>query len=431
MRILVLHNRYRPGAPSGENAVVDQESAALRDAGNEVHLVQRHSAEIETWSRPRRALLPAQLLWSGQSRRMLAEELARFRPDVVHVHNTFPLLTPSVLHACAEARVPVVATVHNFKLVCANGELFRDGAPCHDCLGGPPAPAIRHGCYRSSRAATATVATATSLHARSWRDLVSAFVFVSAAQRDRLAPWGFPADRCFVKYNFVTPPLPGVAGTPREAVLAFVGRLDAAKGAPQLMQAWDALLCRRPQTTLRLVIAGGGPLAEQVARWGSARPSVEVRGLVSRAEAGTILAGARAAVVPSQWEETFGLVAVEAMAASTPAIVAAHGALPELVTDGWDGALFPPRDVGALAQLFAEVEDGADLWAVRGARARQTYLDRFTTSENVERLLGIYTRAIEHPIGWPTPRRVSGPPLLALLDDRSTTRRDAATKEPR
>ena len=114
------------------------------------------------------------------------------------------------------------------------------------------------------------------------------------------------------------------------------------------------------------MIAGGGPLAEQVAQWGSGRPSVDVRGLVSRAEAGPILAGARAAVVPSQWEETFGLVAVEAMAAGTPAIVAGHGALPELVTDGWDGALFPPRDVVALAELFADVEDGADLWRSGG-----------------------------------------------------------------
>jgi glycosyltransferase involved in cell wall biosynthesis len=422
MRILVLHNRYRPVAPSGENAVVDQESTALRDAGHDVHLVQRHSAEIETWSRSRRATLPAQLLWSGQSRRMLAEELARFCPDVVHVHNTFPLLTPSVLHACAQARVPVVATVHNFKLVCANGELFRDGVPCHDCLGGSPAPAIRHGCYRSSRAATAAVVTATGLHARSWRDLVSAFVFISVAQRDRLAAWGFPADRCFVKHNFVTPPpsstddTADAAGQRRDPVLAFVGRLDAAKGAPQLMQAWDTLLARRPTTSLRLVIAGGGPLADEVARWGSERASVDVRGLVSREDAGMILARARAAVVPSQWEETFGLVAVEAMAAGTPAIVAGHGALPELVTDGWDGALFPPRDVVALAQLFADVEEGADRWAAMGALARQTYLDRFTTGQNVAQLLGIYERAIEHPIGWPAPRRVSSPPLPALLE---------------
>lgn len=419
MRVLVLHNRYRPVAPSGENAVVDQESAALRDAGHQVRLVQRHSAEIEGWSRARRATVPMQMLWSGQSRRLLADELVDFAPDVVHVHNTFPLLTPGVLHTCSAAGVPVVATVHNFKLACANGELFRDGAPCHDCLGGSGLPGVRHGCYRSSRAATAAVALATGVHARAWRELVSAYVFISAAQRDRLAPLGFPPERCFVKHNFVTPPQ-DVGQEPddaeRGATVAFVGRLDAAKGAPQLMAAWDALLARRPRTGLRLVIAGGGPLADQVSRWGQGRPSVEVLGLVTRDEAAGLLARARAAVVPSAWEETFGLVAVESMAVGTPAIVAAHGALPELVTDGRDGALFPPRDVAALADLFADVEDCAQRWAVMGRQARGTYFERFTVADNVESLLDIYRHAIEHPIGWSAPAPVSHPARPALLD---------------
>ena len=135
MKILIVHNRYRPTAPSGENAVVDQESAALSDRGHDVALFQRHSEEIAGWSPLRRATLPVRVLWSQDSRRAIADSLDQFAPDVVHIHNTFPLVTPSILYACRDAWVPVVATMHNYKLGCASGTLFRDGRVCHDCLG--------------------------------------------------------------------------------------------------------------------------------------------------------------------------------------------------------------------------------------------------------------------------------------------------------
>ena len=429
MRVLVLHNRYRPTAPSGENAVVDQETAALRAAGHEVQLVQRHSAEIEQWSALHRAALPAQVLWSRSSQRLLAEQLEAFAPDVVHVHNTFPLLTPAVLRTCAAAAVPVVATVHNYKLACANGELFRDGALCHDCLGGAAAPAVKNGCYRSSRVATVPVVAARGLHARAWRELVSAYVFISAAQRDLLAPLGFPTQRCFVKHNFVADPLgaappdvPDGPSTrqPSEApysspVVAFVGRLDEAKGVPLLMAAWEGMRARRPDGALRLVVAGGGPLAGEVERWAARRPEVEFVGLVPRSAVAQVLAGARAAVVPSQWEETFGLVAVEAMAVGTPPVVTDHGALPELVRDGRDGATFPAGDARALADLLADVEDRPARWAALGRRARSRYLEHFTEQRNVAQLEQVYRYAVEHPIGWspgdPVSRRTLAGPL--------------------
>ena len=124
MKILVVHNRYRPSAPSGEDAVVDQESSALSSRGHEVVLFQRRSEEIETWSPLRRATLPAQVLWSRDSRRAIAESLADFAPDVVHIHNIFPLITPSILYACRDASVPVVATLHNYKLGLCKRNLF-------------------------------------------------------------------------------------------------------------------------------------------------------------------------------------------------------------------------------------------------------------------------------------------------------------------
>ena len=206
MKILVVHNRYRPAAPSGEDAVVDQESSALSSRGHEVVLFQRRSEEIETWSPLRRATLPARVLWSRDSRRAIAESLAEFAPDVVHIHNIFPLITPSILYACRDASVPVVATLHNYKLGCASGTFFRDGKVCHDCLGGSSFPALAHGCYRGSPALTAPVVFGSWLHATAWRTMITAYIFISGAQRDLLAPVGLPADRSFVKHNFVPAP---------------------------------------------------------------------------------------------------------------------------------------------------------------------------------------------------------------------------------
>jgi glycosyltransferase involved in cell wall biosynthesis len=397
MKILIVHNRYRPTAPSGENVVVDQESAALTARGHDVVLHQRHSEEIATWSPMRRATLPARVLWSGESRRAITKSLLGFRPDVVHVHNTFPLVTPSVLYACRDAGVPVVATIHNYKLGCASGEFFRDGRICHDCLGGSSLPAVAHGCYRGSRAATTPVVLGSWLHSTAWRTMVSAYMFISGAQRELLSPLGLPADRSFVKHNFVPPPVGHPDITTRHQI-AYVGRLDEVKGAPFLMRAWDRFRARRSRSPLRLVVVGGGEMAGAVTRWAAGHPSVTMGGHVPRAEVSRILASSRAVVVPSQWEETFGMVAVEAMAAGTAPVTSAHGAFPELVTQGVDGALFGSSDVNALLDILADIDDNPQKWDDYGGRAQQTYANRFSPEVGVQRLLEIYRFAVAHPI---------------------------------
>jgi glycosyltransferase involved in cell wall biosynthesis len=397
MRILVVHNRYRSTAPSGENSVVDQESSALYARGHEVALFQRRSDDIAAWSRLRRATLPARVLWSEDSRRAIIDSLIEFAPDVVHVHNTFPLITPSILYACRDASVPVVATLHNYKRACARGQLFRDGHICHDCLGGSSLPALAHGCYRGSPAMTAPVVLGSWLHAPAWRNLVSAYIFISGSQRELLAPLGLPADRSFVKYNFVPAP-PPQAEVDAEPQIAYVGRLDEAKGVPFLMRAWDAFRARRSRSPLRLVVAGGGDMSATVARWATGHPTVAFAGHVSRPEVSRILAACRAVVVPSQWEETFGLVAVEAMAAGTAAVASAHGAFPELITHGSDGALFAPTNVEALVDILADIDDNPERWSRYGEHARQTYRSRFSSDAGIARLLEIYRFAMDNRI---------------------------------
>lgn len=407
MKVMVVHGRYRSVAPSGENTVVDRESSALAAAGHDVELFGRDSDEIAQWPLLRRAGLPARAVWNQEVRRTLAARLRATHPDVVHVHNTFPLLSPTVLHACRDASVPVVVTLHNYKLLCASGDFFRDGQPCHACADGAVLPALRHGCYRESRPATVPVVAANALHRRAWRELVSAHVFISASQRDLMAGLDLPSERVFVKHNFVPEP-PATDGTTAHQV-AYVGRLDAAKGIPLLMRAWDRFRELHPGSPLRLAVAGGGPLADEVARWAAGHGSVDVHGLLGPGEVAGLVSRSRAVVVPSQWEETFGLVAVEAMAVGTPPVAPARGSFPELVVDGHDGILVTPDDAASLARVLADVDADPARFAGLGRRARESYRARFREDANIARLLAIYRFAVENPVAGPAPSRTGSP----------------------
>jgi glycosyltransferase involved in cell wall biosynthesis len=397
MKILLVHNRYRSTAPSGENRVVDQEGEALAALGHEVETFERHSDEIEDWPAWKKATLPVRVVWNPTAKRDLAETLKRFRPDVVHVHNTFPVLSPSVLYACRDAGVPVVITLHNYKLLCASGDFFRAGELCHDCAGGNPLSGVRHRCYRGSTLATATTVLNTRSHRRTWRDLVSAYIFVSESQRALLAGMNFDPDRSFVRYNYV--PYDGpVSDGPRRRQVTYVGRLDAAKGAPLLMKGWDAYRAVAGDDALRLVIAGGGPMLAEVTDWAAARPSVELRGLMSKPEVFELIGQSRAVVLPSEWEETFGLVVVEAMAVGVPLLASGHGSFPELVTDGVDGALFEPGRPDALAKLLLDVDTSPDRYAELGRQARATYEKKHDPRRNLGQLLEIYRFATGRPV---------------------------------
>ncbi|WP_350277229.1 glycosyltransferase [Kribbella sp. HUAS MG21] len=400
MRILLVHNRYRSTAPSGENRVVDQEREALAALGHEVGIFERHSDELEQWPAWKKATLPARVVWNPASKRDLAATLRTFRPDVVHVHNTFPVLSPSVLYACSDANVPVVITLHNYKLLCASGDFYRDGSVCHDCAGGNPLPAVSHACYRGSKLATATTVLNTRSHRRSWRGLVSAYLFVSESQRKLLAGMDFDPDRSFVRYNYVPydGPVAGAHTGPRRRQVTYVGRLDAPKGAPLLMKGWDAYREVAGDDALQLVIAGGGPLLDEVTAWAADRPSVELRGLMSKAEVFQLMRESRAVVLPSEWEETFGLVVVEAMAVGVPLLASAHGSFPELVTDGVDGALFDPRRPAELAKLLLDVDTAPDRYVDLGRAARTTYETKHDPHRNLQQLLDVYRFAVANPV---------------------------------
>jgi glycosyltransferase involved in cell wall biosynthesis len=395
MRVLLVHNRYRSGTPSGENRVVDQEAAALTALGHEVARFGRSSDEIAQWSAVKKASLPARAIWSAETMRDLRATLRELRPDVVHVHNTFPLLSASVLYACRDAGVPVVSTLHNYRLGCSSGTFFRAGAVCHDCADGRHIRGVLHGCYRGSRAATAPLTLSLSLHQQAWRSLVSAYIFLSASQRDLLGGLDLAPERTFVRHNLI--PRLDKRQTARTPTVIYAGRLDEVKGLRLLMAGWDAYNATVDTPGLTLVIAGGGPIEDEVTAWAATRPSVEVTGTLSGDKCAERVASARAVLLPAAWEEPFGLVAVEAMAAGVPPIAAAHGSFPELITPGVDGELFTPGDPAALATAIASVERDPERYERYGVQARATYEKRFDPERNMADLLDIYRYAIAHP----------------------------------
>jgi glycosyltransferase involved in cell wall biosynthesis len=392
---MLVHNRPRSSGPSGENRVVDQESEALAEAGHQVIRFGRDSDEIASWSSARKALLPVHLVWNSGTRKDLATALREQKPDIVHVHNTFPLLSDTVLYACRDASVPVVATIHNYRLGCTGSMYFRDGAVCHDCAGGAVLPGVLHGCYRDSRAASVPLALSIAVHRPAWRSLVSAYMFISAAQRDLLGGIGLPADRLFVRHNMI--PYRELQPVRREPIVLYSGRLAEVKGLRLLMAAWDRYCGTTGDPGLRLVIAGTGPMHREVADWAAIRPSVEMAGFLPADRNAELMSQARAVLVPSVWEEPFGLVVVEAMAMGAPPIATERGAFGELITPGVDGELFPPDDPAAFASVIADIEARPARYEALGNRARGTYEQRFNPEHSLKHLLEIYDFAIANP----------------------------------
>jgi glycosyltransferase involved in cell wall biosynthesis len=391
LRVLIVHNRYRSSQPSGEDQVVDQESALLADAGHRVTTFERRSDDIASMSLLGKASVPLKVPWNAAVRAELAARLHAERPDVVHIHNTFPLLSPSVVAACADADVPAVATLHNYFQVCPSGNLYRAGRVCTECTSRLPLPALRHGCYRGSRLATVPLTVNMLANRRRWWSGIARFFCASDTQRKILIEAGMPAQRLAVKHNFIVDP--GVRrAEPGEHVL-YLGRLTEEKGLPLLMAAWD-LIAAEGGIAMPLVLAGAGTLDGEVTRWARGREDVQYLGLKSRAECWDLTARAAAVVAPSIVLETFGLVLVEAMAAAVPTVASALGAYAELVHNEVTGMLHRPGDAVSLADSLRWVVADVDRNLALGNSARHRYEAHFTTEVGLAALVAGYQAAI-------------------------------------
>jgi glycosyltransferase involved in cell wall biosynthesis len=385
MRVLLVHNFYQE--PGGEDRVFSDEGAMLEAEG---HTVVRHTAHNDAVRELGKLQLARATIWNGDSYRALRQLIHETRPDVAHFHNTLPLISPAAYYAARAEGVPVVQTLHNYRLICANAYLFRDGRVCEDCLGrSVPWPAVRHACYRGDRAATAAVAAMLTAHRAfgTWRDCVDAYIALTEFARAKFVAGGLPAERIIVKPNAVYPDRGVGRGAGNYA--AYVGRLSREKGVLTLLAAWEQL-----GDLLPLVIVGDGPLAPEVAAAAARNPGIRWLGQRSPDEVHTVLADAMCLVLPSECYETFGRVAVEAFAAGTPVVTTRTGASCELVDEGRTGLLMDSADgVGLAAVLRRALGSRRTFEDMRGA-ARSAYEARFTPQANVRLLLGIYSRVV-------------------------------------
>lgn len=376
--VLIVHNRYRQ--KGGEDSVVEDESALLESRGHRVKVYTRHNDEIEALGRVSAAI---QTLWSSRTCEDMEALISDFRPKIIHVHNTFPLVSPSIYYAAARFRVPVVQTLHNFRLICPQAMLLREGRVCEDCVGRFPWRGVAHACYRESVAQSGVLVGMLALHRGigTYHRHVSRYIALNKFCRQKFIQGGLPAEKILVKPNFVN--VPQTENAERNGGL-FVGRLAPEKGIQVLVDAMSKL------ADVNLHVIGSGP--QDAALDGC--PQLHRLGFLSRGEILERMRRAAYLVMPSIWYETFGLVAVEAFASGLPVIASRLGAMAELVDDGETGLLFEPGSATDLAAKIAWAEDHPEEMRRMGRNARRRYEAEFTAEANYAQLMSIYRDAI-------------------------------------
>ncbi|MCM0081382.1 glycosyltransferase family 4 protein [Geomonas sp. Red32] len=395
MKILLVHNFYGSSAPSGENTVYLAERDLLVSRGEEVLEFNRHSDEIRGQGAV--GVLKGALAtpWNPFSARAIRELIARERPEVVHVHNSFPLISPSVFSAARSMGCATVLTLHNYRTVCAAGIPERGGVPCTLCLEKRSSlPALARGCYRDSRVATVPMAANIELHRAlgTWRKQVDAFIALTSFQRDMLSVAGLPKEKIHVKPHFYDNPPDPLPWSGREARVVFIGRLGQYKGVHVLIEAWNRWGAEAP----RLEIIGEGPerkRLEEFAAWGAGK--VTFSGHLPFEEAQKRLASSRLLVLPSLCFEGFPMVIREAFALGVPVAGSNLGSIPCIVEDETNGVLFTPGDPDDLLAKVRTAWEEPLLLEGFARRARRSFEEHYTADSNYRALQEIYRKALQ------------------------------------
>jgi len=383
MQILQIHSYYQ--IRGGEEETREAETNLLQQMGHQIKLYEDSNHRINSLNT---AQMVFRTIWSREAYQVVKQTLQNESFHVVHIHNFFPLMSPSIYYAAKDAGVPVVQTLHNYRLLCPNALFFRAGQVCEDCLGKKiPWPGIQHSCYRQSRPASGTVASMLSIHhlLNTWTQMVDCYIALTEFARQKFIQGGLPAEKIVVKPHFISPD-PGV-GSGKGGYALYVGRLSLEKGLDTLLAAWEKLGGKIP-----LKIIGDGHLRDQVAVAVNQLPHVEWLGRKPIHEVYDLMGEAKMLIFPSKWYETFGRVVIEAFAKGTPVIAANIGAIAELVDSGRTGLHFAPNDPEDLAIKVETILANPTLLSQMRQEARAEFEAKYTAQQNYQQMMTIYNQ---------------------------------------
>jgi glycosyltransferase involved in cell wall biosynthesis/ubiquinone/menaquinone biosynthesis C-methylase UbiE len=390
LKILLVHEPYQRSG--GEDAVFNAEKELLLAAGHRVSEFKRKNEEIVTDGFWANASVGLRTTWAWDSAGMLRTVLRKENPDIVHFHNTFPLISPAAYYVCREARVPVVQTLHNYRLLCPSGAFFRDGNICQECLSHGVSRSVRYGCYRNSRPATVAVALMLAFHNRlkTWVEMVDKYIAPTDFVRQKYVEAGVPGGKITVKPHFVRLD-PGMGRGAGEYAL-FIGRLVPEKGVRTLVESWKFL-----ESAVPLRIVGDGPLRLELEAQRNQTLSSDVRfeGWLSPNQLRVVMQRAAFLICPSEWYECVPLTLLEAFACGLPVIASRLGAMAEVVEDGRTGVHFTARDPRDLASKVEEMWAHRDGLAAMGRECRLEYETKYSADKNYRALMDVYRSVVQ------------------------------------
>lgn len=392
MRILAAHNYYR--TPGGEDAVFKSECELLKSFGHEVILYERSNRELDAFSSFKRLEHLFSLGYSRRTYDHVRALIREFKPDVAHFHNIFFMITPAAYEACRDEGIPVIQSLHNFRLLCSNALFYRNKKPCEDCLEKNLWQGVHHKCYRNSWLLTGFVASAIDGHwkKKTWTKKVAMYITAAEFTRQKYIQGGIPEEKIVVKPHFLSED-PGQRGGHKNYVL-YVGRLSQEKGVDVLIRAWGYL------EKIPLKIVGNGDLESRLRGLAQGNPDIEFLGRLPQSDCERYLREASLLVIPSVCYESFPRVLVEAYAHGVPVVASRLGSLAELVIEGETGLLFEPGMAEDLAQKSHFLMSDDKRSSAMGQAARLEYEQKYAPEKNYHRLIEIYKRAVKAEKGF-------------------------------
>jgi len=389
MRILIVHNKYQQAG--GEDAVVKSEHALLKDFGEDVHIYERSNEEISCYNGIEKLSFFRDLGWSNSSYNDMRSLLQKLRPDAVHFHNIFFILSPSVYWACKAEGIPVVQSLHNFRLLCSNALLFREKKVCEECIEKKTLwRGALHGCYKDSRLLTALVICMLRKHwkKKAWVNMVDQYITATEFTRQKYIAVGIPEEKITLKPNTLYPD--SVDDSIDGEYALYVGRLSTEKGVPTLLDAWKEV------DDIPLKIIGDGPMRKQLKAYSDSKDikNVDFLGYISQDRYDKYMRGAKFLVFPSICYENFPRIISEAFAYGIPVVASSLGGMSEIIEDRKTGFMFKPGDSHDLASKIRQIAGDGNILSIIRENMHHKHKQDYSPARNYEILTNIYKKVV-------------------------------------